>query len=60
MPGQELPPHKHPGMNLFIHVLNGSGLFITDDTETEINENDILDIEEDEMLSVQNNSQHPL
>ncbi len=60
LPGQNLPDHKHPGMTLYLFVLEGTGLLYTDGKETVITRNDILNIEEDEVLSILNNSENPL
>ncbi|WP_048600830.1 cupin domain-containing protein [Rubeoparvulum massiliense] len=42
MPGQELPPHKHPNSNVHLLVLTGEGTFRIDENEIKAKEWDAL------------------
>lgn len=48
MLGQELPLHKHPGTQVFLSVLEGSGTMNTDGKETLINKDDLIHVEGEE------------
>ncbi|MGG4196484.1 cupin domain-containing protein [Paenibacillus jamilae] len=50
-PGAELPTHRHPGANVNILVLDGSGIVNSDGVETGVAEGDILHISGDESFS---------
>ncbi|MDL4842664.1 cupin domain-containing protein [Aquibacillus rhizosphaerae] len=54
--GQELPAHKHPGTNVYLHVLQGKGVFTINDKETYVSKDDVLLVTGDELLSFANNS----
>ncbi len=54
-PGQSLPTHKHPGTNVYVHVLTGSGLFTIDSKEIHAQKDDIMLVNGDEELSFMNN-----
>ncbi|WP_102275054.1 cupin domain-containing protein [Cytobacillus massiliigabonensis] len=42
MPGQQLPAHKHPGTNVYLMVLQGSGTLSIDGIPTDISEKDVI------------------
>lgn len=42
MPGQKLPAHKHPGTNVYLLVLQGSGTLIIDGAEIAVAKNDVV------------------
>jgi quercetin dioxygenase-like cupin family protein len=44
LPGQQLPAHKHPGTEVYLFVVTGSGTFIIDGSDTEVSEGDILHV----------------
>lgn len=54
-PAQSLPKHKHPGTNVFIHVLTGSGVFEIDGQEVACKSGDVFLIEGKEEMAFQNN-----
>lgn len=54
-PGQSLPKHKHPGTNVYIHVLSGEGSFDVDEDLVAVNKGDILLFKGNEELSFVNN-----
>ena len=57
--GQELPKHKHPGTELYLYVLQGSGAFTIDDEEITVTANDILHCFGHEELSFKNTGDQP-
>lgn len=59
-PGQTLPAHKHPGTNVYILVLNGSGTFTVDGKQQLLNEQDVLLITGEEELSFENTGDQPV
>jgi quercetin dioxygenase-like cupin family protein len=44
LPKQIMPEHYHPNSQLFFHVLQGGGTFISDGKETEIKEGTIIHV----------------
>ena len=44
LPKQMMPEHYHPHSQLFFHVLQGRGRFISDGKETEIKEGNIIHV----------------
>ncbi len=56
-PNQSLPKHKHPGTNVFIHVLSGSGAFEIDGKEVACKSGDVFLIKGDEEMSFNNNGE---
>lgn len=59
-PGQELPPHKHPGAALFILVLTGSGTVIVDGKETAVSQHDAIYCSGEELFSFRNTGPEPV
>ncbi|HEX7057239.1 MAG TPA: cupin domain-containing protein [Bacilli bacterium] len=53
-PGQELPPHKHPGTNIFILVLEGNGTITVDGASSEVTAEDVICCEGGEQFSFKN------
>ena len=60
MPGQQLPPHKHPGTEVYLHVLCGNGTFIIDGQETSAAKADLIHVGGEEELAFTNNGQEPV
>lgn len=60
LPGQALPPHKHPDFYLQVFVLQGSGLFRVDEEELPATAPQVLTCEGNVSFGVLNNSQEPL
>lgn len=59
MPGQALPPHKHPGTAVYILVLEGSGTITVDGVPTEVTKEETICCEGDEQFSFQNTGSDP-
>ncbi|HLO13107.1 MAG TPA: cupin domain-containing protein [Pseudoneobacillus sp.] len=59
MPGQKLPAHKHPGTEVFLLMLAGSGTFIIDGVPTEVQEKDVIHTSSEEELAFENTSNEP-
>lgn len=59
-PGHSVPPHKHPGSTLVMHVSAGSGLITADGQEHRVEPGDLLLLTGDEELGMQNPGQEPL
>lgn len=60
MPGQQLPTHKHPGTEVFLLVLAGSGTFTINGEETEVTVNDTIHSAGDEDLAFRNTGDNPV
>ncbi|WP_172193689.1 cupin domain-containing protein [Saccharibacillus qingshengii] len=43
-PGQQLPAHKHPGATVYLTVLEGSGVMITDEIEVPVTAGDLVQV----------------
>lgn len=59
MPGQKLPAHKHPGTEVFLLMIAGSGTFTIDGVKTEVNEQDVVHTTSEEELAFENTSNEP-
>jgi len=57
--GQSLPPHKHPGTDLFLVVLEGSGTVTVDGENTEVATHDTVWCGGDELFSFSNTGTSP-
>jgi quercetin dioxygenase-like cupin family protein len=60
MPGQSLPAHKHPGTEVYLLVLTGSGTFTIDGVDTEVQERDIIHTSAEEDLAFKNTGNEPV
>lgn len=58
-PGQELPPHKHPGSQVYVLVVRGSGTLTVDGVQTQLELNDAVRCDGDEQFSFQNTGSEP-
>ena len=58
-PGQTLPPHRHPGSDIYIIVLKGGGTFTVEGEEMSISAEDALHFDGSEKLSFTNNEHEP-
>lgn len=59
MPGQSLPPHKHPGSHVFLLVIEGSGTITVDGVETKVSKDDVVVCEGEEQFSFANTGNEP-
>ncbi len=57
--GQALPPHKHPGTDLFLIVLEGFGTITVDGVDTEVSAQDTVWCGGDELFSFSNTGKAP-
>ncbi|MFB5758816.1 cupin domain-containing protein [Paenibacillus medicaginis] len=53
-PGQQLPPHRHPGSHLYLTVLEGGGTLTIDGSDTDIVKGDAVHCEGEEEFSFHN------
>lgn len=60
MPGQHLPEHKHPGTEVYLYVLTGTGTIIIDGNETEMTTTDLVHTSGDESLAFTNTGTEPV
>ena len=51
---QALPPHKHPGTNVFIQVIEGEGTFHINGEAVPVNQKDVLHFTGEEEMSFVN------
>lgn len=56
-PGQELPPHKHPGSNVYLLVLDGEGELTVDDANTQVVKDDCISVKGTEQMGFRNTGQ---
>ncbi len=54
IPNQTLPPHTHPGSNVYLLVLEGEGTFTIDEQEVKVKKNDVVVCTGEEKLSFKN------
>jgi quercetin dioxygenase-like cupin family protein len=59
-PGQKLPPHKHPGTEVYLLTLDGSGTFTIDGNQTSVNPNDAVHLSGEEEMSFENTGSSPV
>ena len=60
LPGQQLPAHKHSGSEVYLYVVNGSGTFVVDGTETEVTEADVMHVSDNEEMAFKNSGSEPV
>jgi quercetin dioxygenase-like cupin family protein len=60
LPNQELPAHKHPGSEVFIHVVKGTGTMKIDGKESIIHAEDIIFVEGEEVFAFKNTGTEPV
>lgn len=60
MPGQQLPAHHHPGADVYLLVIAGSGIFIIDGEETDVKQGDAVYTSDQEQLSFKNSGSEPV
>jgi putative CGCGG family rSAM target protein len=54
MPGQELPTHKHPGTDVYLLVLEGSGTMIADGASEEVAAGELIHVSGDKDFAFKN------
>ncbi|HWI52951.1 MAG TPA: cupin domain-containing protein [Symbiobacteriaceae bacterium] len=59
-PGQALPPHRHPGSAVVLHVSAGTGLAVVDGRESPLAAGDVLLVPGNEELTVRNTGEAAL
>jgi quercetin dioxygenase-like cupin family protein len=60
LPGQQLPVHKHPGTEVYLYVVSGSGTFMIDSQETHVTQADLVHVGGEEELSFSNSGNEPV
>lgn len=55
-PKQALPPHRHPGTNVYLLVVEGEGTFTIDGNEVKAKNNDVIVADGDEEFAFVNDS----
>ncbi|QBP40272.1 cupin domain-containing protein [Paenisporosarcina antarctica] len=55
LPDQQLPSHTHPGSDVFIMTVEGTGVFTIDGKEVNVMKNDLVHCSDQEQLSFNNN-----
>lgn len=60
LPEQELPPHRHPGQDVLIQVLRGSGTGKLGETSFTFSEQDAVHCSGEEELHLRNSGDEPL
>lgn len=60
LPEQSLPAHKHPGAEVYLFVLTGSGTIIIDGDEREVSGGEIIHTSDQEELAFTNNGSEPV
>jgi quercetin dioxygenase-like cupin family protein len=59
MPGQELPPHKHPETAVYILVLEGNGTVTVNEEQTSLVKDDLISCDGNEQFSFKNTGSEP-
>ncbi|KUP22142.1 cupin domain-containing protein [Paenibacillus sp. DMB5] len=59
MPGQKLPAHTHPGADVYIYALQGSGTITVNEADQEFSEGEIIHIADDEVFAYRNSGSTP-
>lgn len=60
LPGQTLPAHPHPSAHVYLYIIEGKGLCKIDDETEPIQAGDVIHAENEQMVSIDNNSDEPL
>ncbi|WP_433942852.1 cupin domain-containing protein [Paenibacillus sp. SN-8-1] len=59
MPGQSLPAHKHPGADVYILVVEGSGAMTMDDKVVQVAKTDVIRVDGGELFAYSNTGSEP-
>jgi len=57
LPGQNMRPHKHPGRELYLYIIQGSGLFSIDGEDLQIDKGEVIHCGEEEQIGFTNTSE---
>lgn len=57
LPGQVMKPHNHPDRELYLHIIEGSGVFLIDGEELTVEKGDIIYCGEEEKIGFTNKSE---
>lgn len=60
LPGQQLPVHKHPGTEVYLYVVTGSGTIFIDGKQTEVTEADLIHVGGEEQMAFNNTGNEPV
>ncbi|MDF2854411.1 MAG: hypothetical protein K0Q87_262 [Neobacillus sp.] len=60
LPGQQLPVHKHPGTEVYLYVVTGTGTIIINGEETQITEADVIHVDREEEMAFKNSGSEPV
>ncbi|OBZ15578.1 cupin [Bacillus sp. FJAT-27264] len=59
LPGQQLPSHTHPGTDVYILVLDGTGTVTVDEVDKEVTKGEVIHIGGEETFSFHNSGEIP-
>ena len=54
LPGQVMKSHNHPDRELYLHVIEGKGVFLVDGEELPVENGDVIYCEEEEQIGFTN------
>jgi len=60
LPGQELPPHAHPGSEVFIQMMQGEGTFNVDGEDIVVQQNEVVHCRDQEKMAFKNTGSEPV
>ncbi|WP_342430049.1 cupin domain-containing protein [Neobacillus sp. FSL H8-0543] len=60
LPGQQLPVHKHPGTEVYLYVVTGTGTIIINGEETQVTEADLIHVGGEEEMAFNNSGSEPV
>lgn len=60
LPGQSVPPHPHPQVNVYLSVIQGEGTCTIDEQSFPISKHDVIHCADKEVLSIENTGSGPL
>jgi quercetin dioxygenase-like cupin family protein len=60
LPGQQLPVHKHPGTEVYLYVVTGTGTINIDGEETQVTEADVIHVDREEEMAFKNSGSEPV
>ncbi|WP_150275533.1 cupin domain-containing protein [Paenibacillus tepidiphilus] len=59
LPGQQLPPHQHPGADVYIVALKGNGSIQVNEAQEAFGEGDVIHVAGDETFAYLNSGDEP-